>query len=377
MRLLVFNSGSSSLKYCALESGRLLRRGSVSTDDAESAARRVLGEIAEEFSGAWDAVGHRIVHGGPQHRPAVLLDSAMMRELGEFEAWAPLHQRACLDVARSAQETWPEVPMVGVLDTAFHRSMPAHAANYALPAALAATHGIQRYGFHGIAHSSLAAGYARASTRSLADSRLITLQLGSGCSAAAIRYGRSIDTTMGLTPLEGLMMGTRSGDIDPAVVPHLERRLGISSSEVERLLNEQSGLLGVSSRSADMRELLRAERSGDAAAALAIEMFCYRVKKAIGAYLAVLGGADAVVFGGGIGENASEVRARICAEMEWCGLHLDPVANRDAVEMACGDARRIASPEARLDVFVVAVDEESHIVEETLRCLAVDRQAPP
>jgi acetate kinase len=174
---------------------------------------------------------------------------------------------------------------------------------------------------------------------------------------------------MGLTPLEGLMMATRSGDVDPAVIPHLERRLAVSAGEVERLLNERSGLLGVSARSADMRELLAAERKGDAAAALAIEMFCYRAKKAIGAYLAALDGADAVVFGGGIGENAPEIRARICADMEWCGLRLEPHANRDAVGIASGDGRNVAAAESRVDVFVVAVDEESRIAEETRRCL--------
>ena len=214
------------------------------------------------------------------------------------------------------------------------------------------------------------ASAAVAVDRPLAQLRLITLQLGNGCSAAAIDRGRSVDTSMGFTPLEGLVMGTRSGDIDPAVVGYLVRRGGLSVDEVERLLNERSGLLGVSGLSRDMRELLSAaEGNPDSRAALALDIFCYRVRKYIGAYLAVLGGADALVFGGGIGERSAIVRARICDGMDWCGIRLDPLRNETAVNLAPGDAMKISEEEAPLACYVAGVDEEIEIARATLECV--------
>jgi acetate kinase len=262
------------------------------------------------------------------------------------------------------------MPMVAVFDTAFHQTMPEVAKRYALPVELAARHRIRRYGFHGIAHASLAAGYAEAAGRPLEQTRVITLQLGNGCSVTAVAGGRSVETSMGFTPLEGLVMGTRSGDVDASIVSYLSEREKVGADEIERWLNERSGLLGVSGRSNDMRELLRAAgQEKDGRAEFAIELFCYRVRKYIGAYLAVLGGAGAVVFGGGIGENAPEIRARICRTMDWCGLRVDQARNRAAVGLAAGQAARISEDGAGLEAYVVAADEETWIARETARCV--------
>lgn len=262
------------------------------------------------------------------------------------------------------------VPMVAVFDTAFHHTLPPCARAYALPHELAARHRIRRYGFHGIAHVSLVAGYAAFTGSTLERDRIITLQLGNGCSVMAIARGKSIETSMGFTPLEGLVMGTRSGDLDPSIVSYLAHRENVDAAEIERWLNERSGLLGVSGRSNDMRELLHATtHAQDERAALAIELFCYRARKYVGAYLAVLGGADAIVFGGGIGENSPEIRARICAGMEWCGVSLDTDRNMAAVGLPPESAARISQDGAEMGVYVVADDEETWIARETVRCL--------
>jgi acetate kinase len=282
---------------------------------------------------------------------------------------APLHNPASLAGIQGARGLLGStVPMVAVFDTAFHRSMPPVARMYALPHALAARYRIRRYGFHGIAHASLVAGYAAFTGSTLEKDRLITLQLGNGCSITAIAGGKSVETSMGFTPLEGLVMGTRSGDLDPSIVSYLAHEEKVHAVEVERWLNEESGLLGVSGRSNDMRELLQAV-AHDERASLAIELFCYRARKYIGAYLAVLGGADAIVFGGGIGENSPEIRSRICADMEWCGVRLDPDRNRAAVGLAPGSAARISHDGTAVGVYVVADDEESWIARETVRCV--------
>jgi len=311
------------------------------------------------------------VHGGEQFQQAVRIDAQVVAEIEALSELAPLHNPACLAGIRGAQALLGgETPMVAVFDTAFHRTLPAYASTYAIPQTLATRHRIRRYGFHGIAHALLAAGYAHATGQRLTDTRLITLHLGNGCSATAIKHGQSVDTSMGFTPLEGLVMGTRCGDLDPAVVSYLARHEPMPVEAVERLLNEQAGLLGVSGVSPDMRALLAAaEQARDARAALAVELFCYRVRKYIGAYLAVLGGADAVVFGGGIGEHAPTIRARICAGMEWCGLRLDPERNAAAVGLAAGDAARISRDDVSLAAYVVAADEETWIARETVLCL--------
>jgi len=410
MHILVLNSGSSSLKF-------RLFAAAVAVQDAATFHTVVSGAI-EEIGGAaalhlraegmpvsrherpipdhgqalhWlfehlqsqrtvsggdvlparvDAVGHRVVHGGARFQQASRIDTEVLAAIDAMSALAPLHNPACLAGIRGAQEAFgQDVPMVAVFDTAFHHTLPPAAATYAIPHQLAARHQLRRYGFHGIAHASLAAGYASATGQDAADLRLITLHLGNGCSATAIRHGQSVETSMGFTPLEGLVMGTRSGDLDPAVVSFLARRESMTLEEVEGLLNKRSGLLGVSGLSHDMRQLLSAAQRQEARAALAIELFCHRARKYLGAYLAVLGGADAVVFGGGIGEHAPSIRSRICADRDWCGLQLDPGRNDAAVELAAGSAARISTDTARIDVQVVAADEETWIARETLRCL--------
>ena len=245
-----------------------------------------------------------------------MVDDGVISELEALGDLAPLHNAPSLTAIRAARATLgPSIPMVATFDTAFFRELPERASQYAIPHELAEKHGIRRYGFHGLAHRYMLERYAQLTSRSVEETRLITLQLGNGCSVTAVEGGRSIDTSMGFTPLEGLIMGTRSGDIDPAIVTHLARAESVDAEEVVSWLNTRSGLRGLSGSAADMRDLQAAEAAGDRRAAIAVELFCYRAKKYVGAYLAALGGADAVVFGGGIGENSPAVRARICEGM--------------------------------------------------------------
>ena len=312
------------------------------------------------------AVGHRVVHGGDRFVEATPIDEEVVRAIEEVSSLAPLHNGPALAAIREARAFLGDrVPMVAVFDTAFHSSLPDRARRYAIPDDLALKHGVRRYGFHGIAHRYMLERYCAATSRPPRAVKLVTLQLGNGCSAAAVAEGRSVDTSMGFTPLEGLVMGTRCGDIDPSVVGFLARRAGVRVEEVEGWLNSRSGLLGVSGRSKDMRELLDAEREGDERAALAVDMFCYRVKKYVGAYFAALGGAEAVVFGGGIGENAPAVRARVCSDMEWCGVALDRSRN----ESAAGVEAVISADHSRTKVYVMLVDEEAVIARDTARCV--------
>jgi acetate kinase len=410
MNVLAMNSGSSSLKFKVVEfdesagaagSRKPNIRYEGSVEDIGPAARLRLrragttilqntGAVAihaeavqwmmhilEESSGqegralGIEAIGHRVVHGGGQFHEPVRIDDDVIAAIDRLAELAPLHNPGCIAGIKGARAVMgPRIPMVAVFDTGFHRSIPPQAAAYAIDLDLAQKHGIRRYGFHGIAHASLAGIGAAAVNRPLTSLRLITLHLGNGCSATAIDQGRSVDTSMGLTPLEGLVMGTRSGDVDPALVGHLVRHAGLTVDEVERLLNERSGLLGVSGLSRDMRELLNAaEGRPNSRAALALDIFCYRVRKYIGAYLAVLGGADAIVFGGGIGERSAVIRARVCHGMDWCGLRLDPVRNEAAVGLASGEAAKISEDGTKLACYVAGVDEEVEIARATRECV--------
>lgn len=402
MKVLVINSGSSSIKFRlvdvveesngALTTGPALLQGSIKGigshtsfevlgehEDRSGAieirdhaqALRVLFDRLAGSLGGIDAVGHRVVHGADRFVESTLITKEVEAGIDALSELAPLHNPACLAGIRGTREVLgSKLPMVAVFDTAFHKTMPAIAKQYAIPRELADRHRISRYGFHGIAHASLAHGYAATTGTSLERARLITLQLGNGCSVAAIAQGRSVETSMGFTPLEGLVMGTRSGDVDASIISYLCEREKAEPAEVERWLNERSGLLGLSGRSSDMRELLRAaEQEQDQRVMFAIDLFCYRVRKYLGAYLAVLGGADAIVFGGGIGENAPEIRNRICRNMGWCGLRLDPDRNRASVGLAPGQAARISVEESRPSAYVVAADEETWIARETVRCV--------
>jgi acetate kinase len=332
----------------------------------EQAVRHVLSRIGErDGAGAAriDAVGHRIVHGGDRFAAATRIDPQVVADIEALDDLAPLHNAAGVAAIKAAQAVYADLPMVAVFDTVFHRTLPDYAAAYAIPADLARRHRIQRYGFHGIAHSFLVSRYGEITGTPTDCINIITLHLGNGCSATAVRQGRSVDTSMGLTPLEGLMMGTRCGDLDPAVVGFLARREGVSAATVVEWLNERSGLLGVSGRSRDMRDVIAAVDT-DADARLAVEMFCYRVSKYVGAYLAVLGGADALVFSGGIGEHAPLVRARVCERLRWCGLALD--AERNTATL--GTEARISSGDGR-QAYIIPADQELMIAHDTARCL--------
>jgi acetate kinase len=338
-----------------------------------SAARnheQAVGEVVEWLSstpglGAIDAVGHRIVHGGDRFTSTTRIDGRVIEAIEALCELAPLHNPAGLTGIRAARSFLGEAkPMTAVFDTAFHHTIPEAARTYALPQKLALKHGIRRYGFHGIAHQYSVLRYGEMTGTPADQVTIVTLHLGNGCSACAVRGGASIDTSMGFTPLEGLVMGTRSGDLDPAVVPFLARKEGVSADEVESWLNKRSGLLGLSGISNDMRELT-ARYDQDHRARLAIDVFCYHARKYLGAYLAALQGAQAVVFSGGIGENSTLVRAEICAGMSWCGLQLDSAANAAGSR----DDRCIAAPESPVKVYVVHTDEETLIARETARLL--------
>jgi acetate kinase len=396
MNVLAVNCGSTSLKFAlvnSFEDGRDQRRlawgtvrelGQAATIDFHSQSganfnrTRALPDLAaamkagiewlsEAEAGPIDASGHRIVHGGPRFTGPVEVNAGTIKEIEQLEELAPLHNGPALAALRACRELLGErAPAVAVFDTSFHQTIPPRASHYALPLELTQRLAIRRYGFHGLAHEFMLDRFCAIASRARDQVRLITLQLGGGCSIAAISGGRSIDTSMGFTPLEGLMMGTRSGDIDPSLPAFLTEHERIGMAEIERLLNSKSGLLGVSGRSEDVRELLRAESSGDERSALALDMFCYRVRKGIGAYLAVLNGADAVVFGGGIGEWQPAIRERICAGMDWCGLRLDVERNASTK----GSEGRISADASGIEIYVIPVDEESIIIRDTVRCLS-------
>ena len=312
------------------------------------------------------AVGHRVVHGGEHFQASARIDDSVLAAIEDCVELAPLHNPANLKGIRAARAILGAgVPDVAVFDTAFHASLPEVAYLYGIPYQYYRRFKMRRYGFHGTSHRYVAYRYRK--LRGIPKERvnIITLHLGNGCSACAIRGGRSLDTSMGFTPLEGLVMGTRSGDVDPSVLEFLCEKEGISLQEVTAILNRQSGLLGVSGLTADMRDLLAEEAEHeDRRARLAIELFCRRVRKYVGAYLAEMGGAEALVFAGGIGENAPEVRARICAGLEWLGLTLDPQRN---AELEGGRAGTISQEGSRLAAWVIPTDEELLIARDTVR----------
>ena len=364
--------GHAAIRFSS-ENGESLQESADVTDHSD-AARRVLGwlrSLGLIGHDRLDAVGHRVVHGGDRFVEATLIDDQTMDAIEDLSRLAPLHNEPSLEAIHAVGRLLgPDVPQVAIFDTAFHRTLPTRASMYAIPLELAEKHGIRRYGFHGLAHRYMTERYGAITGTPIDTIKLITVQLGNGCSATAVDGGRAVDTSMGFTPLEGLMMGTRSGDVDPSLAGFLARKEGVDIDEVEDWLNTRSGLLGVSGSSQDMRELLEAERQGNDRAALAVEMFCYRVRKCIGAYLAALGGARALVFGGGIGENSPQVRARICEDMEWCGLILDEERNTQAI----GVERRISAEHSRIHAYVIPVDEGMIIACDTLRCLRGQQQ---
>ena len=402
--VLVLNAGSSSLKYSLLEggpdgsrtplgsgvverigerTGRLGHRGPAGQLEVE----RAVADHAEALEVVLDAfgthgpaladarvaaVGHRVVHGGDRFSAPAVVDDALVAAVEELVPLAPLHNPANLEGLRVARRRFPDLPHVAVFDTAFHQTLPEAAHTYAVPRAWAREHGIRRYGFHGTSVAFVVREAAALLGRPPEQCRLVVLHLGNGASATAVDRGRSVDTSMGFTPLEGLVMGTRSGDVDPALVPHLHRHLGWSVADVERDLNRASGLKGLAGDN-DMREVQRRRAAGDAAAQLAFEVSCHRLRKYVGAYYAVLGEVDAVVFTGGIGENDADVRSTALAGLSRLGIEVDEARNR-----AAGTGARVVSPDgAEVAVLVVPTNEEWEIATQTLAVVDGRQDTPP
>ena len=358
MRVLVLNGGSSTVKAAIAEvshgSVRIVTRRTAEQEGAGEPERlfeKAIESVASD-SARIDAVGHRVVHGGTRFRGAVRIDDAVEAAIESLSPLAPLHNPVALAGIRAARARLGDLPMVAVFDTAFHHGRPIVSRRYALPDDVTEELGLWRYGFHGIAHASLVDGVAALEATTAARVTAVTLQLGRGCSACAVRGGASTETSMGFTPLEGLVMGTRSGDVDPGLVLYLLRR-GRSVDDVEDLLEKRSGLAGVGG-SADMRELLRVEERGDRRAALAIAIFVRRIVATVGAYLTLLEGEGSLVFGGGIGENSPAIRERVCAGLAAWNVWLDPARN-------AAKAPGQISADGSRPVYVVGTDEETII----------------
>jgi len=406
MNVLVLNCGSSTVKFQLIvtdleafadNQDRRLARGSIErvggeaiiTLQAEGREQRRLAESLRDMRAAVDfiirwatseaagingihsiadihAVGHRVVHGGERFTHSVLIDDEVLRGIEDCIELAPLHNPANIKGIQAARELFgPGLPQVAVFDTAFHQTLPERAYLYAIPYQFYRRYKIRRYGFHGTSHRYVAYRYRQIRNITREQTNIITLHLGNGCSAAAIREGNSIDTSMGMTPLEGLVMGTRSGDLDPAIIDYLAIKEGLSVHQIESLLNKQSGLIGISGLTNDMRELLEeAHENNDRRALLAVEIFCYRARKYIGAYLAAMGGADAIVFTGGIGENSPEVRASICDGLAFAGLELDKERNANCTN---GCEGLISVEGSKLAAYMIPTDEELLIARDTVR----------
>jgi len=413
MNVLVLNCGSSTVKFqliatdlelIAQNADRRLAKGTIERIGGEAIIRlevegrepeRLTASLrdinaAVDFIARWaaspqsgiqeiksiadiQAVGHRVVHGAERFKESVLITDEVVRAVEDCIDLAPLHNPANLTGITATRKLFGAgLPQVAVFDTAFHQTLPDHAFLYALPYQLYRRYRLRRYGFHGISHRYVAYRYRMIRNIAREATNIITLHLGNGCSATAISAGNSIDTSMGLTPLEGLVMGTRSGDVDPAIMEFIAAKEGLSTREIETLMNKHSGLLGISGLTSDMRELLaEAREENDRRSELAIQIFCYRVRKYIGAYVAAMNGADALVFTGGVGENSSEVRARICSGLQWIGIELNEELNR----LHTGGREGVISQEgSRLAVYVIPTDEELLIARDTVRCVLKERQ---
>lgn len=374
MRILVFNAGSSSLKcsvFNTTQDQQLFKLSMDRLDDIEAAVRQVPGMLADRNITGIDAVGHRVVHGGSGFRDACVIDGPVLDAIGACAALAPLHNPPALAGIRQARQCWPGVPQVAVFDTAFHQSIPERAFTYAVPEHWRAT-GLRRYGFHGTSHKYVMQHAAAALQAAPRDIRLISCHLGNGASVCAIERGVSVDTSMGMTPLEGLVMGSRSGDVDPGLFAHLQRTLGLGALEVESALYHLSGLVALSGVGNDMRDIERRAAAGDRRAQLAIQVYAYRVHKYIGAYAAVMGGVDVIVFTGGIGENSASMRKRICERFDFLGLAFDDDANM-AVQLASDEVAALHLPHSRVKVLVTATREQWMIACETERVIGAAR----
>jgi acetate kinase len=354
--------------------GREPRRTTAPLRDTRAAVETILRWVMSPDSGIEavssvadvHAVGHRVVHGGERFTHSATINEEVLRGIEDCIELAPLHNPANIRGIEAARAVFGTgLPQVAVFDTAFHQTLPPYAYLYALPYQWYRRHRVRRYGFHGTSHRYVAYRYRKLLGLERGQTNVVTLHLGNGCSAAAIKAGDSVDTSMGMTPLEGLVMGSRSGDIDPAIVDFITAKEGLTPHEADSIFNKQSGLLGISGLTNDMRELLEeARENNDRRARLAVEMFCYRVRKYVGAYLAAMGGADALVFTGGIGENSAEVRARVCEGLGWMGVELDAARNDEHVGRREG---LISAAGSRLAVYVIPTDEELLIARDTVR----------
>ena len=409
MNVLVLNCGSSSLKFQlistsleqidrnadrTLAKGHIERIGGAATlnfsidgrppvrsarpiRDVKAALDAVLQWIASEEASIEgvgsladiQAIGHRVVHGGEKFAQSVLIDDEVFDGIEEMIELAPLHNPANIAGIVAARSVFGRsMPQAAVFDTAFHHTLPEHAYLYAIPYQLYRRHKIRRYGFHGTSHRYIAYRYRTINGIPREKVNIITLHLGNGCSIAAIKGGDSIETSMGFTPLEGLVMGSRSGDLDPAIVEFICEKEGMTVHEVDNLLNKSSGLLGISGLTNDMRELLaEAEESGDRRARLAIEIFCYRIRKYIGSYVAAMNGADAIVFAGGIGENSSAIRSRICSELWWLNVGVDEAKNAELVN---GREGVFSDEGSQVKLWTIPTNEELLIARDTVRLVS-------
>lgn len=392
MKILVLNCGSSSIKYQMIETEQKtpLAKGQVERIGMSSAVLthqplgkekiRIVGEIldhsiAMEYVIAVllsqnhgvitdrneiDAVGHRVVHGGETFSGSVLITDEVLKALKDNIELAPLHNPPNLKGIAAAKEHLPNIPQCGVFDTAFHSSMPHHAFLYGIPFKLYKRYKIRRYGFHGTSHRFVSERAAELLNKPIEELRIVTAHLGNGCSMAAVKFGKSIDTSMGFTPLEGLLMGTRSGDLDPSIITYVMGKEELSISEVSTMLNKHSGLAGISGESSDMREIEQAVQDGDKKAKYAFDVFNYRIKKYIGSYAVAMGGVDAVVFTGGIGENSVRVREAVCKDLDFLGITLDPTLN----ENPNGEAV-LTTSNSRVKVLRIPTNEELVIAMDT------------
>ncbi len=358
MKILTINAGSSSVRFEVFDitggAPRSLGRATAAAGDPAALFAPLAAQAGLEPA-QLTAIAHRWVHGGPRVRAAALISAQVEAALAEAAPLAPLHAPANLAwLAHCRTVMDPNVRQVVVPDTAYFAGLPDMAASYALPREMSARHHLRRYGFHGLAHQSMVTQWLAGRGEDIGEAKVISLQLGAGCSVTASRDGAPIDTSMGFTPLEGLVMATRSGDIDAGLLLYLQQKAGMDAAQIEMVLNQHSGLLGLSGISSDMRVLLASDAPE---AQSAIAFYCYRAKKYIGAYLAALGGADAVLFGGGVGENSHEIRVRIISGMEWCGLKLDMAANQSPEKQGgC-----ISTADSKIEIAVIRVDE-AHIM---------------
>lgn len=398
MKILVLNCGSSSIKYKLLDMStkEVLAQGGIekiglpgsflklTTPDGQkvvisknvpehqTGVEFILSVLTSKENGCLkslkeiDAVGHRVVHGGEKFNASVLIDQAVLNQIKDCFDLAPLHNPSNLIGIQAVEKLMPGVPQVAVFDTAFHQSMPPMAYIYGLPYSYYEKYGIRRYGFHGTSHRYVSKRACELLGKKYEDLKIITAHIGNGASITAIKNGHSIDTSMGMTPVDGLLMGTRSGEIDAGVLTFISEKENLSAQKISELLNKRSGVLGVSGVSSDMRELSAACESGNPRAILAMDMFNYRIRKYVGSYAAVLGGLDLLIFTGGVGENQWTTRSAVCKDMEFMGIRIDESKNTGL----CGKEMIISTPDSKVTVMVIPTDEELMIATDTLEILS-------